>query len=166
METAKCQSKDSLKRPPPIGFSIESPFTFGRLSVGIALASCWLRVNPSPAPHRPPVNFALDSRCLHVNFASDSCRNRRKHAAKDRSAAPLERAASGADAPLRWQRKNRAPTLPSTKTVCSRPHPHADALAATRGRFTASARGCPAPPATASRYWCRQRSPQASARTC
>ena len=60
--------------PPPIGFSIESPFTFGRFSVGIALASCWLRVNPSSAPHRPPrqlrARFAPLPRQLRVGFAS------------------------------------------------------------------------------------------------
>lgn len=166
METAKYQSKDSLKRPPPHRL-------FHRISIYVRTIFCWDRASFMLASRQSfigsasaPVSFALDSRRFHVSFASDSRRNRRKHAAKDRSAAPLERAASGADAPLRWQRKNRAPTLPSTRTMCSRPHPHADALAAKRDRFTASARGCPAPPATASRYYCRQRGSQASARTC
>ena len=101
---------------------------FHRISIYVRTIFCWDHASFMLASRQSfigsasaPVSFALDSRRFHVSFASDSRRNRRKHAAKDRSAAPLERATSGADAPLRWQRKNRAPTLPSTRTVCSWP---------------------------------------------
>ena len=167
METAKYQSKHSLKRPPPpIGFSIESPFTFGRFSVGITLASCWLRVNPSSAPHRPPSASRLiraastsASRRIRVETAENMLRKivARRLSSERHQEPTLPSDGSGRTGHLRFPARGR----------CVRgPHPHADALAAKRSRFTASAQGCPAPPSTASRCRRRQRGSQASARTC
>ena len=81
---------------------------FHRISIYVRTVFCWDRASFMLDSRQffigsasAPVSFALDSRRFHVNFASDSRRNRRKHAAKDRGATLLERATLGADAPIR-----------------------------------------------------------------